>query len=145
MRATISVILNDGTIVEGTAELYPRKDVKKHKAIVQQHGGAADNRASSASLDFDLEPRPFMKRYGGGLSGPERLILLVAHFAKGVINSPVARTEVVRQWGKMKALMGGSYNGAYDTRARDTAWLRSPKAGVFELREGWEKVLKAGE
>jgi hypothetical protein len=141
MKATISVVLNDGTVVEGDVELHPRQD-KKPKIAGLLPSPAADKRGDSPSLDFDLEARPFMKRYGMDLSGPERLILLVAHFAKGVMNVPVPRTDVVHQWGKMKALMGGNYNGAYDTRARDTGWLHSPKAGVFELRGGWDKIFK---
>jgi hypothetical protein len=143
MRATISVILDDGTVVEGSVELQPRHD-KKHKPPAQLPSPPGDKDGDAHSLDFDLDARPFMKRYGMDLSGPERLVLLVAHFAKGVVNTPVARTEVVRQWGKMKALMGGNYNGAYDTRARDTGWLNSPKAGVFELRGGWDQILKKG-
>src|ERR1700682_5584546 len=140
MRAAISVVLEDGTIMEGVVELQRLKKGPKRPAYMLN---AAPEPDSSGSVDFSSGVRPFMKKYaGGGLSGPERLILLVAHFAKGKLQTPVARGDVVRQWGKMKPIMGGKYNGAYDTRARETGWLDSPKAGVFELRPGWEWILK---
>ena len=139
MRAAISVILDDGTIMEGVVELRSRKTAPVHPAYMLN---AAPEPDGSAAVDFSSGVRPFMKKHAAGLSGPERLILLVAYFAKGKPKTPVARGDVVRQWGKMKPIMGGKYNGAYDTRARETGWLESPKPGAFELREGWEWILK---
>ena len=90
-----------------------------------------------------LDVRPLLsKKYGSGLAATEKLILIVAHFAKGMVGVPVPRADVIDRWNRMKSIMGGAYNGAYDTRARDTGWLHSPKSGVFELRAGWEKFLR---
>jgi hypothetical protein len=139
MRAAVSVVLDDGTVMEGVAELtkVPSR-VSKAVAFETKPGGVG----AVPPMDFDGGPRPFIKKYGVGLSGPEKLILLVAYFAKGKTQAPVTRTTVVDQWKRMTSIMGGKYNGAYDTRARDTNYLLSPKPGVFELRLGWEKILK---
>ncbi len=141
MRAAISLVLDNGTVMEGEFEL--REQLKRSRSgpstPLHEPTPLPDK---SVSADFDLGVRPFMKKHSAGLSGPERLILLVAHLAKGTVQSPVARGDVVRQWGKMKPIMGGKYNGAYDTRARETGWVNSPKPGVFELRPGWENIFK---
>jgi len=141
MKAMISVTQDDGSVLEGVAELHPQREGRLPRATapVFKVDLVPD---SLPALDFETGPRPFMKKYGADLSRPERLILLVAYFAKGKIRLPIARADVVGQWGKMKPIMGGKYNGAYDTRARDTGWLHSPKPGVFELRPGWEQILK---
>jgi hypothetical protein len=139
MRALISVVLKDGTVMEGIAELGRARENSQSSGPTQRSARVAGR---IAPLKFDSGPRPFMKKHGAGLSGPEKLILLVAYFARGKTRSPVSRADVVNQWGKMTAIMGGRYNGAYDTRARDTDWLHSPKAGYFELRPGWEIILK---
>jgi hypothetical protein len=138
MRAAVSVVLDDGTVMEGVAELaqVSSRSLKAPSERESAPGGG------SSRLDFEFGPRPFMKKHAAGLSGPERLILLVAYFAHGNTQTPVPRVNVVNQWAKMTSIMGGSYNGAYDTRARDTGWLHSPKPGVFELRPGWETVLR---
>lgn len=125
--------------MEGAVMLQPQNRGPVHPVYMLN---AAHEPDSSSPVDFSSGVRPFMKKHAAGLSGPERLILLVAHFAKGKLQTPVARVDVVRQWGKMKPIMGGKYNGAYDTRARETGWLDSPKPGVFELRAGWEWILK---
>jgi hypothetical protein len=139
VRATISIAMDDGTFVEGVVELQPQRRGPGRPVHLLNAAPGPDN---PAAVDFSSGVRPFMKKHAGGLSGPERLILLVAHFAKGKVHTPVARGDVVRQWGKMKPIMGGKYNGAYDTRARETGWLDSPKPGLFELRAGWEWILK---
>jgi hypothetical protein len=139
VRAIISIVMDDGTIMEGAMELQLQKRGALHPTYMLN---AAPEPDSSVAVDFSSGVRPFMKKHAAGLSGPERLILLVAYFAKGKLQTPVRRGDVVRQWGKMKPIMGGKYNGAYDTRARETGWLDSPKPGVFELRQGWEWILK---
>ena len=138
MKASVSVVLDDGKVMEGVAELeqVPGRSMKPNSEMKPSPGGGP------SPLDFETGPRPFMKKYATGMSGPERLILLVAYFAQGKIQSSVPRVNVVDQWAKMTSVMGGKYNGAYDTRARDTGWLQSPKPGLFELRHGWEKILK---
>lgn len=141
MQVTVSAVLDDGTIMEGVAELRPGRLSAIPKPPTAAHPSVS-SLSSPAPIDFDLGVRPFMKEHGAKLSAPEKLILLVAHFAKGDVGTSVARAAVVNQWGKMKPIMGGKYNGAYDTRARDTSYLTSPKAGLFQLRPGWEKIFK---
>ncbi len=141
MKATIFVTLDNGTVVEGSVELSVRPSSNSPKLLPAARD-AVSKTGSSVPLEFDLDVRPFMKKYGSGLAGPEKLILIVAHFAKGMVGVPVPRADVIDRWNRMKSIMGGAYNGAYDTRARDTGWLHSPKSGVFELRAGWEKFLR---
>jgi hypothetical protein len=141
MRAIISVFLDDGTVVEGSVDLLAQSGGRKARFLPAPRESAG-NTKGSARFEFDLDVRPFMKRYSAGRSGPHKLILLVSHFAKGLIGASVSRADVIDKWKRMTAIMGGPYNGAYDTRARDTGWLHSPKAGVFELRPGWEEVGK---
>lgn len=145
MRASILITLEDGTVLEGITDLKPsstRRQLMLPAYRGEQQNGKEGGPKILGETDFRLGPRPFMKKNAGGLSGHERLILLVAHFAKGKVHDPVSRRDVVRQWDRMKPIMGGKYNGAYDTRARETGWLDSPKAGVFELCPGWEAILK---
>jgi hypothetical protein len=95
----------------------------------------------SADMNFDLPLRPFIKKYSHSMSGPKRLTLLVAWLAKGKSDVQVGRVEVSRAWNKMKTLMGGPFNSAYETRARDNGWLDSPKPGVYTLLHSWREVL----
>jgi hypothetical protein len=141
VRASISVTLDDGTVMQGMVELHPQLKGKRPgpSALTNEVPPKSDGLATA---DFSLGARPFMKKQAANRSGHERLILLVAHFANGKVRTPVSRHDVIRQWGKMKPIMGGKYNGAYDTRARETGWLDSPKPGVFELCPGWEGLLK---
>jgi hypothetical protein len=82
-----------------------------------------------------------MKRYGTGKSGSRRLVLLVAHLAKGRAGTPVEVSCVQKLWARMSALMGGAYNPAHASRARDAGWIDSPKAGTVTLLDGWREVL----
>jgi hypothetical protein len=95
----------------------------------------------SADMNFDLPLRPFIKKYSHSMSGPKRLTLLVAWLAKGKSDVQIGRVEVSRAWNKMKTLMGGPFNSAYETRARDNGWLHSPKPGVYTLMSSWREVL----
>ena len=55
-------------------------------------------------MDFSLPVRPFMNQYSDGLSGSKKFVLLVAHFAKGELDVPVDRAEVIDTWNKMTGL-----------------------------------------
>jgi hypothetical protein len=140
LKAAIQVTLQDGTILEGTAALTAKQAVRSKAPKVSPSKSVPD---AVTSLDFSIPLRPFMKTYGKKLrGGQKKLTLLVAHLCKGNVDVPVSRIEVEERWSKMTALMGGPYNGAYDTRARDQGWIHSPKAGSFALRGGWEAVLR---
>jgi hypothetical protein len=138
MLATVSITLTDGTVMEGAVELRPRGGATVSSPRVSKVRLMAAA-GESSPVDFNLPMRPFIKRYAKG-PGPKKLTWLIAKIAGGDTTVPVRRADVERNWGKMTSLMGGGYNGAYDTRARDCGWIHSPKSGVFELLPTWREI-----
>jgi hypothetical protein len=139
MKIELIVTMDDGSVLRGAANL----------AATDGEAGRNSNetdeptpRIQPKGLDFSLPPRAFMKKNASDLSGPKKLTLMVACLAKGDLSAAVSRAEVENIWTKMKGLLGGAYNPAYDTRARDNGWISSPKAGTFQLREGWESAIE---
>jgi hypothetical protein len=94
--------------------------------------------------DLSLPLRPFMKRNAQGVSGAKKFTLLVAHLAKGDLDVEVPRADVEKQWNKMKGLLGGPFNAAHSSRAKDNGWVDSPKFGAYKLLAGWEGALMHG-
>lgn len=140
MKIELVVTMDDGRVLRGVTNLSvaattePRQ---KTKSV-----GAGPSGAVQPGFDFSLPTRAFMKRHAGDLSGPRKLTLLIACASRGQTSAVVPRAEIEKLWNKMKGLLGGGYNGAYDTRARDNGWISSPKAGSFQLRDGWEGAIK---
>lgn len=93
------------------------------------------------SLDFSLPVRPFIKRYATRASGPRKFAILVARLANGDLKREVPFSEIERQWNKMTQLMGGRFNPAHASRAKDNGWVDSPKHGVYKLLGGWRASL----
>lgn len=137
MKVQLTVTGDDGVIYAGEVELSVSPSEKSQKLPVSNTATPS----SSRELNFDLPLRPFMKMYSQSMSGPKRLTLLVAWLAKGKTDVQVQRASVLKAWNKMKALMGGAFNSAYETRARDGGWLHSPKAGVYTLLPNWRNVV----
>jgi hypothetical protein len=137
MRATISITTEGGVIYTGETELAASKtsrNAPRAKATISQ--------TTKGTLDFSLPVRPFIKKYASGMSGPKRLALLVARIAEGDLSTDVERTQVRKVWNTMTSLMGGRFNSAYDTRARDSGWISSPKPGLYRLLSTWEDILQ---
>ena len=95
--------------------------------------------ASPSALDFGLPVRAFVKRYARGLSGSQRFALLVARLVEGKIGPPVPLKDVEKQWNRMTAFMGGRFNAAYSSRAKDSGWVESAKPGMYSLRANWDE------
>ncbi len=140
MRAHITVYLDDGISLEGTADL--RRKVGTRIKSPHTDFAAEARSGERPQPDFSMPLRPFIKTHGAGLSGPKKLTLLLAHLTGGKPDVTVPLTEIEKRWSKMEALMGGRYNGAYGIRARDQGWVDSPKRGSLALRAGWEAVLR---
>lgn len=98
----------------------------------------------SSNVDFSLPLRPFMKRHAMGASGARKFAILVARMAKGDLKADVRFAEIEKQWNKMTQLMGGKFNGAHATRAKDQGWVDSPKHGMYRLIDGWRGALTGG-
>jgi hypothetical protein len=147
MRASISITTPDGLTYEGTVSLSQSSGQTQPTAIAGKRKRTTSKNSSPASetaaaLLFGLPIRPFIKRFSSGMSGPKRFVLMVAHAAKGQLSVEVDGQALQKQWSKMSALMGGDFNTAYPSRARDNAWIESPKAGVFVLLGEWKEILQ---
>jgi hypothetical protein len=140
MKIVIAVHDDSGQVFEGEAILTPSKPARR----------AARNLAANAkiplraaqSIDFDLPPRAFMKRQTGDASGPKKFVLLLARVTKGNTTEKVPVLDVEKLWNKMTAILGGDFNRAYATRAKENGWVDSPQHGIYNLLPGWVKVLK---
>jgi hypothetical protein len=138
MRVQLTITNDDGSKYVGEIELGPVLAENKSKRVKV---ATTPNTPGPQNLNFELPLRPFIKKYSQSMSGPKRLTLLVAWIAKGKAEVAVERADVAKAWNKMKALMGGPFNSAYETRARDSGWVHSPKAGVYTLLPGWRDVV----
>jgi hypothetical protein len=141
MKVDFVVTMDDGKVLRGSTNL----STTAAATTSQDPKGTLALGIGTPELNFSLPTRAFMKRYAADLSGPKKLTLLVARLVEGQTNTLVARTEIEGQWKKMKGLLGGRYNSAYDTRARDSGWISSPKAGVFQLLDGWAGAIELGD
>ncbi|MFQ5663678.1 MAG: hypothetical protein ACE5HL_07595 [Terriglobia bacterium] len=110
-----------------------------------QHSVAKPKKKQAVSLSFRLNPRAFMKKYGHGLSGPQKFTLLLARLTKGSTSQQVSLAEIKKQWNSMKALMDGPFNRAHPNRAKDSGWVDSPKRGVYVLATDWKEALNGSK
>ncbi|MCU1315777.1 MAG: hypothetical protein JWN63_1099 [Candidatus Acidoferrum typicum] len=140
MRAHITVYLDDGIRLEGTAELRRKTGTGRRSPHTDFTPEARSG--EKPQPDFSMPLRPFIKTHAAGLSGPKKLTLLLSHLTGGKPDVTVPLNEIEKRWSKMEALMGGRYNGAYSMRARDQGWVDSPKRGSLALRAGWEAILQ---
>lgn len=98
---------------------------------------------SSSALDFTMSMRPFVKKYSGGMSGPEKFTLLLAYLTKGDATKTVALSDIENQWSRMtgKGLLGMKFNRFYPSQARDNDWASTEKAGAYRLRPSWKAIF----
>ena len=101
-------------------------------------------RSKDAKLDLSLPIRPFMKRHASGMPGAKKFTLLLAHLAGGDVEAEIERSRIEKQWNKMTGLMGGPFNAAHTSRAKDNGWADSPRHGTYKLLPGWRSVLTNG-
>lgn len=147
MRATIVFTDDDGNTWEHELPLVAHRGAG-HAAQVTKPAKAkrAEPKRAARSeqmteLDFSLPVRPFIKRYTKGATGPRKFAILVARLAKGDAKAEVAFKDIEKQWNKMTQLMGGRFNPAHASRAKDHGWVDSPKHGVYQLLSGWSGAL----
>jgi len=138
VKVQVTLTNDEGIVYVGEIEL--KTSSRKHESE-KEKPDLTKRFLDSDYMNFNLPLRPFIKKYSHSMSGPKRLTLLVAWLAKGKSDVQVGRIEVSKAWNKMKTLMGGPFNSAYETRARDNGWLDSPKPGVYLLMSGWREVL----
>jgi len=71
------------------------------------------------------------------LSGPQKFVLLLGGLTKGDTTASMDIDRVQKEWNKMTAPMGGRFNPAYVTRAKDKGWVEPVKQGMYKLRSTW--------
>lgn len=136
MRGELILTLDDGSVHHGVVEFHQAKHSGRRSQAAQ-----AAPAEPSVDLDFTLPVRPFMNECADGLSGSKKFALLVAHFAKGEVDVAVDRTEVVDAWNKMTGLLGGKFNGAHESRAKDSGYIYVPAVGKLALLKKWRQAV----
>lgn len=135
MRVRLTITTDDGLSYDGEAELTPARGKAKKPIPTKKQGRAA---TPSPTFDFTLPLRAFVTANNARkLSGPQKFTLLLAALTKGDTTATIDKNRLQREWNKMTAPMGGRFNPAYSTRAKDKGWVESPKQGVYKLRTTW--------
>jgi hypothetical protein len=146
MKAVIVISDEAGNTWEHELTLVSRRKVSKIGATrsrpTQRTPKAEKPRSlHQAEMDFSLPVRPFIKRYAKGASGPRKFAILVARLASGNTKVEVPFKDIEKQWNRMTQLMGGRFNPAHASRAKDNGWVDSPKHGMYKLLTGWDGAL----
>lgn len=137
MRVHITLTDARGATFEGTAELVRgTKSVKAPKTSAK----TGTTTRPTKNLSFSLNSRAFMNKHAKSLSGSRKFTLLLAHLAHGKIGEDISGEQIVSTWNKMKSVMGGAYNTAHATRAKEEGWIDSPKRGFYALSDSWKEV-----
>ena len=138
----VTVTDDDGRRFEGEADL---RLVGEERAPRRRGGKRGPHAKGSpgSSLDFELPRRAFVKKYSTRtMSGAQKFVLLLASIAKGKTDVTIPFQDLRRAWRNMTERMGGKFNPAYTTRAKDNGWINTPKKGVYELRASWREIFK---
>ncbi len=116
---------------------------KLEKAVF--HSGSvkkATLKASIHDVDFSINERAFVKRYGVDKSGPKKFTLLLSYLVKGEIDRNVELSEIKKHWGKMSAKnMLGKFNMFYPNDAKNRGWIESKEYGKYNLTNEWKNIL----
>jgi len=140
MKIHVVLTLEDGTTYRGDADLAPASSTSDSRI---RHAKPATNSKAAADVpDFSLPVRAFVNRYAKPLSGPRKYAILVARLCVGNVGHSISPREVERQWRSMTEPMGGDYNGAYATRAKNEGWIDSPDRKSTVLLKDWVNALE---
>ncbi len=137
MKVSIIVSDDDGNNYHGEVELVPSSKASHKRAQ------KVPQSAPKTPVNFSTPIRAFVKQHAHDLSGPQKFALLIAYLTKGDRKKEVLTGDVEKQWNRMKPLLGGKFNLAYPTRAKDNGWVDSPKRGVYIVLPGWKGILDA--
>ena len=147
MKASIVVTDDDGNTWEHQLTLVARRhtgdaaEVTRPTKAKRAEPKKPGRSQRTTELDFSLPVRPFIKRHAKGASGPRKFSILVARLANGDVKAEVAFKDIEKQWNKMTQLMGGRFNPAHASRAKDNGWVDTPKHGVYKRLGGWGGAL----
>jgi hypothetical protein len=135
MKIKVIVSTDDGCSYEGEVQLTPIGRKKTKSGTPEKSPQAT---SSDRNFDFTLPLRAFVTVNGARrLGGPQKFVLLLGGLTKGDTSAGVEIDRVQKEWNKMTAPMGGRFNSAYVTRAKDKGWVEPVKQGVYKLRSTW--------
>ena len=138
----VTVTDDHGRRFEGEADLRLVGEEREPRGRGVKRGPRAKG-SHGSGLDFELPRRAFVKKYSSRtMSGAQKFVLLLASLAKGKTDVTIPVQDLQRAWGSMTERMGGKFNPAYTTRAKDNGWINTPKKGVYELRASWREIFK---
>jgi len=139
MRVHIALTADDGVSYEADVELVASSVTPAPSGKVKVKSAATP--PSAGEPDFELPVRAFVKRYAKNLSGPRKYAVLVARLCDGTVGKTVSPREVERQWRSMTEPMGGDYNAAYASRAKNEGWVDAPDRNSIVLLKHWTNAL----
>ena len=139
----------DGNTFEGEASLVSAPGTRPARRTT----GAKPQKKPSAraSLDFSLPVRAFVRRHAKGLGGPQKFTVLLARLSGGKTGVAITLKEMEKAWNRMTEPMGGRFNPAYTTRAKDNGWvdnsvstdLQSYSDQMVWISDFWKQIEKA--
>ena len=65
----------------------------------------------------------------------------MARLCRGKVGETISPREVERQWRSMTEPMGGDYNRAYATRAKNEGWVDAVDRETIALRKDWINAM----
>ncbi len=137
MKARVVVTDGGGQTFEGEATLVPVDGARSPR----QMSGRKPRAPARPALDFSLPVRAFVKRHAKSVGGPQKFTVLLARLSGGKTGAAVSLKDIEKAWSRMTEPMGGKFNTAYTTRAKDNGWVDTPKIGHYALRSGWADAL----
>lgn len=137
MKVRIVVTDGGGNILEGEATLVAVAGERPPRRTSGREPRARDR----TSPDFSLPVRAFVKRHAKSVGGPQKFTVLLARLSGGKTGAAIGLREIEKAWNRMTEPMGGRFNPAYTTRAKDNGWVDTPKIGYYALRSGWAEAL----
>jgi hypothetical protein len=141
MKVKLEISMDDGRRYDGEMELTAVKGTSKKPVAAKK---SAEQATSDKKFDFTLPLRAFVLANGARkLSGPQKFVPVLGGLAKGDTSTGVNVDKVQKEWNKMKAPMGGRFNGAYVTRAKDKGWVEPLRQGVYKLRSTWSEAIRS--
>jgi hypothetical protein len=137
MKVHVVVTDSAGKIFEGDAVLVAVSGAARARRTSNRKA----ERPTREALDFSLPVRAFMKRHARRLGGPQKFTALLARLTMGKVGVAKSLKEINNAWNRMTEPMGGRFNPAYTTRAKDNGWVDTPKIGFYALRPDWASAL----
>ena len=137
MKVRIVVTDDGGNIYEGEVALVSAGGPPSRRRTFDR----LPNRPAGTSPDFSLPVRAFVRRHAKGLGGPQKFTVLLARLSDGKAGVAIGLKEIEKTWNRMTEPMGGKFNPAYTTRAKDNGWVDTPKTGYYALRSSWTGAL----